>query len=276
MRALILFCLLVVPSITRAQNYFVDGMIWKVMVFGTQYQEYSPTLVVTSIDGDTIVDGQQALKMYQSWGDGATELAAIVRTEGDKVFFHDASSATGWSLCYDFGLEIGEGCYVKGLTSPCITTYIKCVDIHDSPEYGGWSVMELEEYEDESCSTCYGTGVWLRGLCSSKGVTSNNRLDVDGMGAYIVSEVYCGKQLLYQNTANGISGTTVGRFSVSVDGLSVKVSGVEGNESLLLFSGDGRMLRQIHSHTGELQIRLPQKGVYILKAGRRVSKISAF
>jgi len=276
MKSFILFCLLAIPSMAQAQNYFADGMTWKAMVGGTQDPEFNPTLETTTIDGDTIVGGQQALKMYQSCGDADNELVAIVRTEGDKVFFRDENSATGWSLCYDFGLETGEGCYIKSIGSPHISTYIKCVGICDDPEYNGWAVMELEEYEDETCAIELGKGKWLRGLCSSIGVTRNNRLEMDGIGAWVVIEVSNGKQLLYQNLTNGISGATERQFGVSVDGMSVNITGIDAASGVSLFSNDGRMQQAFSRHTGSVKIQLPRKGVYILKVGNHVRKIMAF
>lgn len=135
--------ILSLPLVAGAQDYFKDGMEWVQCVSGTH--EPNPVTVVETVtlDGDTVVDGMDALKMWVTNDKTQVrELVAVVRTEGDRVLFRNGAVTDGWRLMYDFGLQPGEGCYVCNVSDNLTRTYVKCVEVRQGA-VAGWTRWSL-------------------------------------------------------------------------------------------------------------------------------------
>ena len=196
MKGILIFLTIFIPFVMNSKNYFKDGMEWRTLVWGTH--EPVPTYGMETVTLEKSADNDM-LKMYRYSDNDISDrkFVAFVRTDGDKVFFKvDESDTSEWYLMYDFGLKPGEGCYiysprvVSENKSPFVKMYLKCVNV--LTDAGGWDIMTLEEYEDDSCQEIPGHNIsvtWIKGLSSTRGVLWNNRFNSDG-GSGLLKEVY--------------------------------------------------------------------------------------
>lgn len=207
---LLLAVLLAIPA--TAQNYFGDGMKWESKVSGSSSPFPETHIETVYLQGDTIVNGAQCLKMWSVYDNDASTLSlvTVIRREGEKILFLPEPSAE-WATLYDFGLKEGEGCTITVPQSVwmdrefpnIVTTYVKCVRIANEKEYGDWPVMELEEYNDEG--VLLGRGKWLKGLSSANGVLQNGYFEVDGVSGNLLMEVSDAGNVYYSNANAGVS-----------------------------------------------------------------------
>lgn len=272
--------ILSLPLVAGAQDYFKDGMEWVQCVSGMH--EPNPVTVVETVtlDGDTVVDGMDALKMWVTNDKTQVrELVAVVRTEGDRVLFRNGAVTDGWRLMYDFGLQPGEGCYVYNVSDNLTRTYVKCVEVRQGA-CGGLDAMELEEYDAEPQSRgdgrLHSTGTWIRGLGSTRGVTWNNRFGVDGAGGMLL-EASCGGEVVYHREVSSVEPVFDRRMNVRVDGQEVTVTGIDGHDAVSLFTLDGVLVRQFKK-TGRDELRFVAQcsGLYIVKCGQDSCKIAVW
>lgn len=170
MKKLLLFVATLLPMVAAAaDNYFTEGTSWTMDV-----QSYDPnikpnhSLSRTYIDGDTIIDGVKAMKMYSG-----RHLSAIVRTDGDKVYaLSYKGTGNTWHLAYDFSLKAGDVCEIGWCCAYCQSNspgqkyYVKCTSVEPNPNYCGWPTIYFEMFEDPECSESeyMGAGEWLVGI----------------------------------------------------------------------------------------------------------------
>lgn len=276
-KTIILFMLIFIPFLMNGQNHFTDGMKWRTQVSGT----HSPNPVV-SIEVVTIektVD-DNCFNLYSFYEDKTSdkELIAVIKTENDKVFFKPERVKTDeWYLLYDFSLKPGDGCFVYTPfvftdSSVPYKTYVKCVGIEDYSEGGEWSVLLLEEYEDDTCSFMIGNGSWIKGLSSLNGFLYNNRFGVDGRVSKLLDVSDNGK-ILFSNTQTGVLEITDPSITnIKVNGLDIYIS-VNDDICGSLYSQDGMHMGNYKFSKTPTHIRLSNKGVYILKTGNTSRKI---
>lgn len=103
--------LLLISVAMNGQLYFKDGMKWCTKVGYPYYYDTSKVEVVT-LEG---TDEDGCLKMYCFYDDNISEkkMIALIKTEDEKAYFKfDDSETSQWYLMYDFGLNVGEGCYI--------------------------------------------------------------------------------------------------------------------------------------------------------------------
>lgn len=141
--------------------------------YGPDYPYPVPFESHIKIDGDTIVDGENALKVYEnSLWDDELNLCAIIKIDGEKVYTLNNYASNQWYLAYDFSLNAGEGCWVSRFDAFSDhwhrpgQNYMKCVGIEPDDEYEGWPVMHIVSYATNECKEedyngeCY----WLIGI----------------------------------------------------------------------------------------------------------------
>lgn len=218
-------------------TFFFKNMSWKTQVASTT-DETCPTFIQTAtLDCAETVDGYRQMQLYCSYDNdpGSFELEAYIRIDGDKVYFRrlDSDNDT-WLLMYDFGLRAGEGCYVYNAYSKNeepARTYVKCVGIKADKQCG-WTVMSLEEYDDESCGSLKGTGAWLQGLASVNGLMFNNCFGMDGLGGMLL-EASCQGKVYYHKITSGIGKVSGEERTVEkcygINGMAVDADGTHGN-----------------------------------------------
>lgn len=113
-RLVISIAMAILPMLIFGQECFTNGTEWitKITTPGNPKKEL---IQIEKLDGMVNIDGYDALKMYCEYENKPDSKALLyyVRTENDKVFFRlpDDDSGT-WYLMYDFGLVVGEGCYL--------------------------------------------------------------------------------------------------------------------------------------------------------------------
>lgn len=279
---LILIIIISLPLSAIAQNYFKDGTKWVTQTNGTHNPTPTFTLETTTIEGDTIVNGHNALKMFTSNDtDKSFKLMAVIRTDGDKVYFRNRQDNDEWYLLYDFGLTVGQGCYVYSMLYPDNATdlpkktYIKCTELKNDSQYNGWGTMIVEEYETESCDVFLGTGTWIKGLASIKGVIENNMFDMDGRGSQLL-EASSNGQVIYRKSTSEIYTVKNENIMVRTEGLNVYISQKDKLNDISLCTCDGRLIGNYKVTNNETHLVLPEKGIYIVKCGKEAKKIRVF
>lgn len=273
-----LFALTMLPTFALGQSYFKEGTTWKTLVTSTSTPDSPPVVEVSTLSGQEVVDGYNAMKLYtmSNRDESTATFRAYIRTDNDKVYFKQTDSESEeWHLMYDFGLAAGEGCYVTHAGGSGVDglykTYIKCTGISD--DASGLKIMLLEEYKDEKCESLYGTGKWLKGLASENGVEYNTLFDMDGGGTTLI-EAYNGCEVFYSKTVTDIANARHEDFCIQIDGNSLNVSGAN-EQKTAIYTADGRRIAYAAAADGTANLILPGPGMYILKAGDKVKKIMA-
>lgn len=191
------------PFAVMSQVHFSDGMKWYAEVCGTHTPNPAPVVQVETIE-KTAVDG--IFKVYRSQMNDLAdpEFVTLIKVDGDKIFFNsDDSEYSEWYLLYDFGLLPGEGCYVY---IPGINygdrgkTYIKCIGISEPSNNKGWSTMQLEEYKDDGCMELYGSGIWIKNLCSERCLLWSNCFEAIGGSCKMQSVVLDDGNVIFQTS----------------------------------------------------------------------------
>lgn len=278
MKKLILLTFLLAPFFMNGQCYLTDGMTWRTQLIGTDSPEGTRSTEIVSIEQN---GNDGCFNMYRSNIEysPSPELVAVIRIDGDKVYFRPVwSEYSEWYLAYDFGLKPGEGCYVyylsdKGEYSDTPRkTYVKCVSIEESSEEGGWSMMILEEYYDDSYSGFSSTGKWIKGLSAFGGILYNNRFDLDGMIAKLLEVSANGKTLYLKGQTGNAEIRDSSSLDIRVDGRYISVL---TNDEVCgsLYSGAGAHIGDYRFGKTPTQIRVPDSGVYILRTGDVSRKI---
>ena len=265
---------LAISFLAMGENFVKDGMEWRTEIHGT-HDPSSPFVESTYfLKGDTVVDGLNAVKMYNT-RNGETKLITVIRTDGDKVYFKNNPITSVWTLLYDFGLKVGEGCYVGMISSGWnatdldpYTSYVKCTGYG---ELEGRSTILLEEYSTDLCEGISAKGTWLNGIGSPRGVTFSNGFDIDGVGSRLI-EASLGGDILYKSGLAGIQAVEAFRkISARTEGLDLYVSG--SDDPVMIHTTDGRLVKRIRTAAGQ-PIRLPSAGVYIITVSGHSFKLA--
>lgn len=80
--------------------------------------------------------------------------------------------------------------------------------------------------------------------------------------------------LLYSINSTQVTDIKGAELKVTVNGLSVEVSGIKSPCSLTVYSSDGALLQSKMAEAGNTKLTLPQKGIYLLKVGDKERKIA--
>lgn len=113
-RLVISIAMVVLPMLIFGQECFTNGTEWKMMIRSIEYQPKT-SFEISKLDGMVNINGYDAFKMYSEYENkpDSKTLLYYVRTENDKVFFKlPDDDSEEWYLMYDFGLAVGEGCYI--------------------------------------------------------------------------------------------------------------------------------------------------------------------
>lgn len=273
-RLVISIAMVVLPMLIFGQECFTNGTEWitKITTPGNPKKEL---IQKEKLDGMVNIDGYDALKMYceyESIPDSKT-LLYYVRTEGDKVFFRlpDDDSGT-WYLMYDFGLVVGEGCYLycplytdKENNNTPLKDYFKCIS-WTKDETSGIYFMDAEEYEDNTC-----TGLildeprWFDGISSVRGISSNIGLGMISGSFPQLIEVKNGDRVFYSDNTTSISKVSNTPLRYRVDGLNINLSGTEVSDKIQVYYTSGALLGNFTAKGNSINISVPNSGMYILK-----------
>lgn len=271
---LVVILALLVSFSANCRNYIEEGMEWHSL-----RADSTESGLVYSIEVVTLEnwDGNARYEAYVSYGEDRSvkELAGLVVVFGDNVYFEDALSLTPvLHNMYDFGLEVGDSCYITSADKDLYQTYIKCKSIEKCP-YSGWDMMIFDEYKDLRYTELCGHGSWLIGLSSTQGFLKNNRFGMAGSSSrlFLVKDA-SGREIFYDPTVS-IPETAIDTEFVRVEGRSVWMDG-QGDCYCDLYEQSGKRLGRYRLDATNRQIDLPGSGLYILRMENgRSLKVSA-
>lgn len=268
---------LVHPSVVSAENAFVNGMSWESTVYGTQSPVIDEHVQTVVIDGETEAFGTSCLQMWEiTDNDDTTKSpAAIVYSEGDKIYFQTDPTAGKWELLYDFGLTEGDKCTVCvpgnwGESSEGRNAYLKCTAVYDSDEYPGLQIMEMEEFADETFSTSIGGGKWIKGISSERGVLDNS-FGMDGIGSSLTKVARNGDVIWKLNTAS-ITNTAEAAVAISVNGNTMTLSGIVPGSPAVITGTDGVTVARIIAASESVSVVIPSSGIYLVTVNGKIYK----
>ena len=178
-RLVISIAMAVLPMLIFGQECFTNGTEWKMMIKSIEPQPKT-SIEISKLDGMVNIDGYEAFKMYSEYENkpDSKTLLYYVRKENDKVFFKlPDDDSEEWYLMYDFGLAVGEGCYIYNPTftisfKKLYKTYLKCISI-TKDETSDNTIMGMEEYKDDTFELLRGEGEWIKGISSTLGINYN-------------------------------------------------------------------------------------------------------
>ena len=269
-RLVISIAMVVLPMLIFGQECFTNGTEWKLMIRSIEYQPKT-SFEISKLDGMVNIDGYEAFKMYSEYENkpDSKTLLYYVRKENDKVFFKlPDDNSEEWYLMYDFGLAVGEGCYIYNPTftindKELYKTYLKCISI-TKDETSGNTIMGMEEYKDDTFELLRGEGEWIKGISSTLGINYNTGFGMTG-GEFRLIEVKNGDRVFYSDNTTSISKVSNAPLSYRVDGLNINLSGTEVSDNIQVYYTNGALLGNFTANGNSIDISVPNSGMYILK-----------
>ena len=269
-RLVISIAMAVLPMLIFGQECFTNGTEWKMMIKSIEPQPKT-SIEISKLDGMVNIDGYEAFKMYSEYENkpDSKTLLYYVRKENDKVFFKlPDDDSEEWYLMYDFGLAVGEGCYIYNPTftindKELYKTYLKCISI-TKDETSGNTIMGMEEYKDDTFELLRGEGEWIKGISSTLGINYNTGFGRTG-GEFRLIEVKNGDRVFYSDNTTSISKVSNAPLRYRVDGLNINLSGTEVSDNIQVYYTNGALLGNFTANGNSINISVPNSGVYVLK-----------
>ena len=269
-RLVISIAMAVLPMLIFGQECFTNGTEWKMMIRSIEYQPKT-SFEISKLDGMVNINGYDAFKMYSEYENkpDSKTLLYYVRTENDKVFFKlPDDDSEEWYLMYDFGLAVGEGCYIYNPTftisfKKLYKTYLKCISI-TKDETSDNTIMGMEEYKDDTFELLRGEGEWIKGISSTLGINYNTGFGRTG-GEFRLIEVKNGDRVFYSDNTTSISKVSNAPLRYRVDGLNINLSGTEVSDKIQVYYTNGALLGNFTANGNSINISVPNSGVYVLK-----------
>lgn len=277
-RIVISIAMAVLPMLIFGQECFTNGTEWKMMIRSIEYQPKT-SFEISKLDGMVNIDGYEAFKMYSEYENkpDSKTLLYYVRKENDKVFFKlPDDNSEEWYLMYDFGLAVGEGCYIYNPTftindKELYKTYLKCISI-TKDETSDNTIMGMEEYKDDTFELLRGEGEWIKGISSTLGINYNTGFGRTG-GEFRLIEVKNGDRVFYSDNTTSISKVSNTPLRYRVDGLNINLSGTEVSDKIQVYYTNGALLGNFTAKGNSINIRVPNSGVYVLKLKNKTISI---
>ena len=277
-RLVISIAMVVLPMLIFGQECFTNGTEWKMMIRSIEYQPKT-SFEISKLDGMVNIDGYEAFKMYSEYENkpDSKTLLYYVRKENDKVFFKlPDDNSEEWYLMYDFGLAVGEGCYIYNPTftindKELYKTYLKCISI-TKDETSDNTIMGMEEYKDDTFELLRGEGEWIKGISSTLGINYNTGFGRTG-GEFRLIEVKNGDRVFYSDNTTSISKVSNTPLRYRVDGLNINLSGTEVSDKIQVYYTSGALLGNFTAKGNSINIRVPNSGVYVLKLKNKTISI---
>ena len=269
-RLVISIAMAVLPMLIFGQECFTNGTEWKMMIKSIEPQPKT-SIEISKLDGMVNIDGYEAFKMYSEYENkpDSKTLLYYVRKENDKVFFKlPDDDSEEWYLMYDFGLAVGEGCYIYNPTftisfKKLYKTYLKCISI-TKDETSDNTIMGMEEYKDDTFELLRGEGEWIKGISSTLGINYNTGFGRTG-GEFRLIEVKNGDRVFYSDNTTSISKVSNAPLRYRVDGLNINLSGTEVSDKIQVYYTNGALLGNFTANGNSINISVPNSGMYILK-----------
>lgn len=165
------------------EKIFVDGTAWFTDEYGTQSPESEIHEYTTYLTGNVNAAGYNNCRELRTQTTGSmsdTRTIAVVRVDGDRVYFLPNHKSSEWELLYDFSLGTGGSCEVSSPGSNFygdkdeVNRYTAvCVGVKPIEGYPQTETMVMAFYTGEDRTTPVGTMEWIRGVGSTRGVQYN-------------------------------------------------------------------------------------------------------
>lgn len=308
-RQVILLAAVLVPLLVSGEIYFREGLKWFTHVStcgpGPDGEEPKPasggssyTIVKKYLNenNDSVlglidegIDAEGNIR-YQN-------ILAQVKTEGDKVYYiPNRPDATDWLLMYDFGLKVGEGCYIyeaMGISGPNNPypdrIYVKCLEVEIHPDYPELEIMWMHDEAQDAVSELMEAGAWLRGISDMRGVDWNHPVNYEGGGSRVY-EVWQGDKTLFKFSdetweklwrkswyyQSGLPSVEAAPLRIRMDGMTLTLTAARGTEQARIYTEQGTPVGSVALASGSpAQFQLPAPGVYIVNVGTISRKILA-
>ena len=266
---------LLLPGAAFGQNFIKEGVTWYTEYISSHLPTAQPIIEEVTLEATQEEGSFLLYTYYDKYADEGKRLTAYLKTDGEKVLFRPVNSESEeWYTLYDFGLAVGEGCYVGyGISNPTpVIHYVKCVAIEEGTGEDDWTLMTMEEYNDSSCSLYYGKGVWIKGLGAKRGIVNNAYFEADGGGSTLL-KVTDGDRVIYEHAPLSVASVSEeSGLSVSIEGGNLLISAAEGSVAHL-YSRSGMLIGTYSVGETPVSVPLPGKGVYILESDGAVRKI---
>lgn len=284
MKHLIFILSIIAPLIANCESYFIDGMKWDMLYTGSHIPVHVYTDVSVYLEGDTIIDGISAYKMYEEMNhvESSRELVTAVYEKDNKVWFRYFPDGK-WYLMYDFNLKPGEGCIIYNVSHgmskdrPPYSSYIKCVQTEDADSYYGHPTLHLEEYnllisDYTDLEYLIAKGTWLKGIGSISGVLENNRYDAVGVYSELV-EASINGEILYRIGENSLCDLDLAPIKIAFDASGLNISNIDKADTLTIHTAQGALIGSYDLTSDDISIPLPYKGIYLISVGSYSAKI---
>ena len=278
-RLVFMFALVLgLAQLAGARNYFQPGTVW--IESGVRGVGQPVTTNYYTLSEYIDVEGEMVMECGTI--DPETEefkpYPLNIKTEGDKVFWRSTYAETPeWYLMYDFSLQPGDEVTVyapettKGYQGAIHYSVVKCIEIYTSPEEGGAEMMNLQEFQDSHPNNEDDKGTWIVGAGSIFGMTIPNFFDRTPNNFRIDKVTLKDGEVVYDNGLSKVEQIHEAEFNVHSDGLNISVSGIDNETLVKVYSLDGKTIGEFF---GNGNINLPATGVYIVKAGNSVCRVS--
>ena len=265
-------------SPTWQSSYFIPGAKWLTEYTNTTNPkpDYSYQEVILTKNGDEwLLESRNVNSLTEGM-----KVVAVVRTEGNKVFFRlPSDNGDNWYLMYDFGLKVGDGNYFynpEWLTSEGMptTSYLVCTEkTRWNKKYNMWDTMTLQEYDDENLNLHYGSGTWIRGLGSVNGFFENIGFERDGRGGTLIEASVDGDVIYSANGTNTVNTVGATNCNISVSGNTINISEAGNASSGAVYTIDSKLVSRFNITSGNACIAVTGPGLYILRIGSLSYKI---
>lgn len=184
-----------------AENYFNEGTRWEYVIFDAVDPENEPATCTYKLDK---TDGADQFTLLRGYPDADTEpeSVALIRTDGDKVWFSQIQETPEWFLMYDFGINPEEKITVTyagqvGLSWFEPKTYnLQCLGSETTSD--GLTILTMgDTYADDKVETD-ATGRWLSGFGSMTGLLDNCRYNIEGNTTVLKQVSVNGKSIVHK------------------------------------------------------------------------------
>lgn len=281
-RLIVVALAIVTTSLLHAVNYIRPGLKYEFrgQEAGTISKNYD------IIEGDTVIGGVDAFKLYRVVGDEKKVLLSVLHTEGDKVFYLKAPGSTEWELLYDFGMKPGE---IVEYTEPSMdvdtwfyhigkkTAPVECTEVSFSPLYNA-DLMKMSwiRYKDEESSeeSWRDYGEWLYGIGSVESIMGNllGFYNHNG-GISNVARVTLNGEVLV-DFYSGVEDIEDVKDTFRVTSLNstLIIENVTPSDNICITDISGYVIYSGKTEQDVLTIPVSGKGIYIVRIGDRAVK----
>ena len=259
-----------------AENYFNEGTRWEYVIFDAVDPENEPATCTYKLDK---TDGDDQFTLLRGYPDADTEpeSVALIRTDGDKVWFSPVQENPEWFLMYDFDIKpesriavTNSGQVGQSWFEP--KTYnLQCLGSETTS--GGLTILTIgDTYADDKVETD-ATGRWLSGFGSMTGLLDNCRYNIEG-NTTVLKQVSVNGKVLYTNPAvASVSGIELkSRPVIRTTDRGVELSGLTPGESIALYNASGMKIADISADSEGKAVVATPKGLTLIKTATATFK----